>query len=228
DIFPPIITRNSGLKVNEKGHGCITAEMLAAIDEHQKTLDLAFSIVLPPSLGYLEHKHTKTLPLNTFLMSDLKAGEVCYIHSSLTSNPLDSFTFNVSDGRNSVLQTFYINISSVYNSLPIVKLSPLKIKEGEEKVITEFEIDIFDKDTQDQDVIIKVLKPPQHGILKNANTSVSQVFSLYDIKHGRISYFHDGSESVNDSFTLIVSDGINKEYIFVSNNLKNVTSRNPV
>ncbi|KAF8770774.1 Extracellular matrix protein FRAS1 like protein [Argiope bruennichi] len=181
DIFPPIITRNSGLKVNEKGQGCINAEMLAAVDEHQKTLDLVFSIVLPPSLGYLEHKHKRIQPLNTFLMSDLKAGEVCYTHSSLTSNSLDSFTFNVSDGRNS-----------------------------------------------DQDVIIKVLKPPQHGVLENANNSVIQVFSLNDIKHGHISYSHDGSESVNDNFTLIVSDGINKEYIFISNNQKNITSKNPI
>ncbi|GIZ02709.1 extracellular matrix protein 3, partial [Caerostris extrusa] len=49
DIFPPVITRNTGLKVNEKSQGCITSEMLAAVDEHRKTLDLPFSIFAPPS-----------------------------------------------------------------------------------------------------------------------------------------------------------------------------------
>ncbi|GIY35545.1 extracellular matrix protein FRAS1 [Caerostris darwini] len=226
DIFPPVITRNIGLKVNERSQGCITSEMLAAVDEHRKTLDLPFSIFAPPSFGYLEHKFKNGAPLKTFLMSDLKAGDVCYVHSSGIPISLDSFTFNVTDGKNSVLQTFYINITSIYDSLPIVKLGPFHVKEGDQKVITEFEIDIFDKDTQDHDVMIEIIKPPLHGMIENAG-NLTLLFSAKDIKLGKISYLHDGSESADDNFSMIISDGFNKEFMYISNT-KNVTSNSPI
>ncbi|GFS77940.1 extracellular matrix protein FRAS1 [Nephila pilipes] len=228
DIFPPMITRNTGLKVNEKGHGCISSEMLAAVDEHKKTLDLMFTIMSSPAFGYLEHKRKKGLPLTTFFMSDLKASEICYIHSSFISLSLDSFTFNVSDGKNSVLQTFYINITSIYDSLPAVKLNHLQLLEGNRKVITEFEIDVFDKDSQDQDIIIKVIKPPVHGVLKKSEDLPVQLFSVNDIKQGKISYLHDGSESTNDNFTIIIFDEINEKFVFISNGLKNITTKDPI
>ncbi|GFY74626.1 extracellular matrix protein FRAS1 [Trichonephila inaurata madagascariensis] len=228
DIFPPMITRNTGLKVDEKGHGCISSEMLAAVDEHKKNLDLTFIIMSSPAFGYLEHKQKKAFPLTTFLMSDLKASEVCYVHTSLTSLSLDSFTFTVSDGKNSVLQTFYINITSIYDSLPAVKLNMLQLLEGNQKIITEFEIDVFDKDSRDQDVVIKIIKPPTHGVLKNAEDVVVQLFSVRDIKQGKISYSHDGSESNNDNFTMNIFDEINEKYIFISNQLKNITTKDPI
>ncbi|GFY26068.1 extracellular matrix protein FRAS1 [Trichonephila clavipes] len=155
DIFPPMITRNTGLKVDEKGNGCISSEMLAAVDEQKKKLDLTFTIMFSPSFGYLEHKQKKGLPLTTFLMSDLKASE-------------------------------------------------------------------------DQDVVIKVIKPPTHGVLKNTEDEVVKLFSVHDIKQGKISYSHDGSESSNDNFTMNIFDEVNEKYIFISNQLKNITTKDPI
>lgn len=102
DIFPPMITLNTGLKMNEKSRECITSEMLSAVDEHQKNLDLLFTIKSQPRFGHLEHNSSKGTPINRFLMSDLKSRSVCYFHLSSSPASLDSFTFMLSDGKNSV------------------------------------------------------------------------------------------------------------------------------
>lgn len=102
DLFPPVITHNSGLQVEEKSFACINSSMLAAVDEHQKHKDLIFSLTSFPVHGYLEKKGETGKPISSFLMSDLKASRICYIHRSSSFSNLDGFSFTVSDGKNYV------------------------------------------------------------------------------------------------------------------------------
>ncbi|KFM66222.1 Extracellular matrix protein 3, partial [Stegodyphus mimosarum] len=99
-------------------------------------MDLLFSLTTAPNFGYLEHKSKKGVPITNFHMSDIADGNVCFVHTSDSYVSFDSFTFTVSDRKNSVLQTFYINITRTSSSLPIVKISPLQIEEGSHKIIS--------------------------------------------------------------------------------------------
>lgn len=106
DLFPPVISVNTGLEVKEKNTACINSQMLAAIDEHQKDKDLLFSLTSLPTYGYLEKKTDIGKPITSFFMSDLNAGQVCYVHKSERHNFKDNFIFTVSDGKNYV--SFFI------------------------------------------------------------------------------------------------------------------------
>ena len=46
-----------------------------------------------------------------------------------------------------ILQSFHINITLSYKALPFIKVYPLFLDEGSQKTITEFEIDIYDRDS---------------------------------------------------------------------------------
>ncbi|GIZ02711.1 extracellular matrix protein FRAS1 [Caerostris extrusa] len=74
--------------------------------------------------------------------------------------------------------------------------------------------------------MIEIIKPPLHGMIENAG-NLTLLFSAKDIKLGKISYLHDGSESADDNFSMIISDGFNKEFMYISNS-KNVTSNSPI
>lgn len=88
--------------MKEKSTACINSQMLAAIDEHQKDKNLIFSLTSLPTYGYLAMKADIGKPITSFFMSDLNAGQVCYVHKSERHNFKDSFIFTVSDGKNYV------------------------------------------------------------------------------------------------------------------------------
>lgn len=92
--------------MKEKSTACINSQMLAAIDEHQKDKDLLFSLTSLPTYGYLAKKTDIGKPITSFFMSDMNAGQVCYVHKSERHNFKDNFIFTVSDGKNYV--SFFI------------------------------------------------------------------------------------------------------------------------
>ncbi|XP_071043236.1 extracellular matrix organizing protein FRAS1 [Parasteatoda tepidariorum] len=226
DIFPPIITRNTGLEVLEHQSSCITHNNLTATDEHQKNLDLIFTLTSVPSYGYLENKKTNEMSITDFKLSDLKLGIICYVHTKNTSDSLDHFSFTISDGKNWAHHNFYISI--IYKSnIPILKIKPLYVKEGSVKVISEFELDIVNKDTQDEDIIFRVVEPPKYGFVRNSEGFEVDSFSVADLKQGKIFYQSGGSDVEVDELTFTVSDNSNKGYIFTSGK-GNITSNSPL
>ncbi|KAG8187463.1 hypothetical protein JTE90_009532 [Oedothorax gibbosus] len=227
DLFPPVITRNLGIKVNRNSQACITSQMLSATEEHHKNLDLIFTIKSQTKFGHLAYNSSVTTPISMFYMSDLKSGTVCYFHTSSNPVTLDNFTFELSDGKNSVLQTFYIKITSIYDFLPTVKIYSFQLKEGTRKVITEFELDVSDKDTDDKNVTIKIVKHPEHGTLIDSSNIKIENFTVLDIKTNNVYYSHDGSESSVDQFTITVSDGSNAKFIWISSHA-NTTTDQPI
>ena len=66
--------------------------------------------------------------------------KIQYVHTSEDEDRMDSFSFEVTDGYNSVYRTFRISIADVNNKLPIVTTNKIRCKEGAKKIITPFEI----------------------------------------------------------------------------------------
>ncbi|KAL5018410.1 hypothetical protein ScPMuIL_004132 [Solemya velum] len=80
------------------------------------------------------------VPITEFSQSDLAANSVVFVHTSPEEIYTDRFTFMVTDGTNEITQAFYISITPVDDSIPVVQNNGLRVQEGVRKLITEFDL----------------------------------------------------------------------------------------
>ncbi|XP_030875381.1 extracellular matrix protein FRAS1, partial [Leptonychotes weddellii] len=155
--------------------------------------------------------------ISSFTQADLTSQNVRYIHSSETEKHSDAFSFALSDGVSEVTQTFHITIRPVDDSLPVVQNLGMRVQEGVRKTITEFELKAVDADTEAESVTFTVVQPPRHGTIERASRGQhfrrTSIFTMEDIYQNRVSYSHDGSNSLRDRFTFTVADGTNPFFI---------------
>lgn len=74
---------------------------------------------------------------------------------------------------------------------------------------------VEDRDTNDDLLRLHITQVPVHGrILLDEEEEVRE-FTMSDLNENRISYFHDGTETVSDSFSFTVTDGTHDDfYVF--------------
>ncbi|XP_070544831.1 extracellular matrix organizing protein FRAS1-like [Ptychodera flava] len=213
DHIPPRILSNNGLVLNEGSNKRITTQLLSATDADSNPADLKYFISALPKLGYLEDITQPGVPIIHFTQSDLAAKTIQYVHTSDEEVYMDTFTFSVDDGSNQITQTFYITIVPVDDSVPQLTNVGMTVQEGVRKTITEFELKATDADTKENLVTFTIVQPPLHGqiqyTLNSLHHSTVNTFTMEDIYENRISYIHDGSNTLQDSFTFSVTDGVN-------------------
>ncbi|XP_062964839.1 extracellular matrix organizing protein FRAS1 isoform X1 [Cynocephalus volans] len=217
DKSPPVVITNKGLVLDENSVKKITTLQLSATDEDSKPAELIYRITRQPQLGHLEHAAAPGIQISSFTQADLTSRNVQYIHSSETEKLSDAFSFTLSDGVNEVTQTFHITIHPVDDSLPVVLNSGMRVQEGVRKTITEFELKAVDADTEAESVTFTIVQPPRHGAIERATNGqhfhLTSTFTMEDIYQNRVSYSHDGSNSLHDWFAFTVSDGTNPFFI---------------
>ena len=72
-----------------------------------------------------------------------------------------------------------------------------------------------DHDTEDDLLRVQITQDPVHGRIVRDEDRVVREFTMSDLNENRISYQHDGSESVADSFFFTVTDGTHDDfYVF--------------
>nr|XP_056711523.1 LOW QUALITY PROTEIN: extracellular matrix organizing protein FRAS1 [Euleptes europaea] len=217
DRLPPSITVNTGLSLDENSVKKITTLELSATDQDSEPTNLLYRIIKQPQLGHLEHTALPGRKISSFRQADLISRSVQYIHTSEEEKHSDSLTFSVSDGTHEVSQTFDININPVDDSLPIVQSPGMRVQEGIRKTITEFELKAMDADTEAKTITFSIVQPPHHGLIERTSDGhhyrPTHAFTMEDIYQNRISYSHDGSNSLNDHFTFKTSDGTNPFFV---------------
>nr|XP_036870773.1 extracellular matrix protein FRAS1 [Manis javanica] len=218
DKSPPVIITNNGLILDENSVKKITTLQLSATDQEGEPAELIYRIDGQPQLGHLEHAASPGIQISSFTQADLTSRNIQYIHTSETERHSDAFSFTLSDGVNEVTQTFHITLRPVDDSLPVVQNIGMQVQEGVRKTITEFELKAVDADTEAKSVTFTIVQPPRHGTIERttSNGQRSQhtsTFTMEDIYQNRVSYSHDGSNSLKDRFTFIVSDGTNPFFI---------------
>uniref|UniRef100_A0A803XZT8 Calx-beta domain-containing protein n=1 Tax=Meleagris gallopavo TaxID=9103 RepID=A0A803XZT8_MELGA len=198
DRFPPSIITNTGLVLDENSAKKITTLQLSQDD------------------------------IFSFSQTDLASRSIQYVHTSDTEKHTDAFTFSVSDGTNEVSQTFDITINPVDDSLPVVQSLGMRVQEGVRKTITEFELKATDADTKAEAITFTVVQPPRHGLIEHTSNGQhyhqTTTFTMDDIYQNRISYSHDGSNSLKDRFAFTVSDGTNPFFIMEDGGKKVMTA----
>ncbi|XP_010786474.1 FRAS1-related extracellular matrix protein 2-like, partial [Notothenia coriiceps] len=209
-VFPDVISK--GVSLKEGGMVSLTTDLLSTSDLNSPDEHLVFTITRAPMRGHLECTDTPGMPISSFTQLQLAGNKVYYIHTSDDEVKMDSFEFEVTDGYNPVFRTFRISITDVDNKKPVVTIHGLVVTEGENKLITPFELTVEDRDTFDHLLKFTVTQIPVHGRLLFNNTRPVTSFTKQDLNENRISYKHDGTESAEDSFSFTVTDGTHTDF----------------
>ncbi|KAH6937297.1 hypothetical protein HPB50_026492 [Hyalomma asiaticum] len=209
-IYPEVVNR--GVRLPEGGKVTLTTAALSTTDLNSNDEHLRFTITQSPAKGHLESSDAPGVIIRSFTQLDLAGNKISYVHTSKDESKLDSFEFEVSDGRNSVFRTFRIAITDVDNKKPVVFISPLRLREGTERLITPFELKADDMDTPDRNVHFRVIHKPMHGRLVIDRSREAGSFTMADLGDNRLSYSHDGSDTRRDNFTFVVSDGVHHDF----------------
>uniref|UniRef100_A0A8C4NL64 Calx-beta domain-containing protein n=1 Tax=Eptatretus burgeri TaxID=7764 RepID=A0A8C4NL64_EPTBU len=223
-----VLQINKELLVEEGALERLDTSVLSASNGVTTPNELQYSIDKGPALGRLEYTSKPGTAIDSFTQADLAALNVQYVHTSTEEKHADEFDFIVSDGLEEVSGTMHIRIKPVDDSLPILHSGKLKLQEGLRKTLTEFELKATDADTPAEEVTFKVANPPRHGKLELSQDGQSfqsaSTFSMADILQGRVSYSHDGSNSLGDHFSFTVSDGTNPFFQVLHDGKKTMTA----
>ena len=211
-IHPTVI--NKGVRLAQNSRMIISTNFLSASDAGIANEKLRYFLIKQPQKGRLEHLDFPGVRLDSFTQLDLAGNKIVYIHTSSDEATADSFDFEVSDGTNGVVRAFLVTLINIDNKMPVLIHSKLVVNEGENVLITPFELRAEDQDTQSESLVFTVTRVPLHGWLLNGGIP-SRVFTQEDINLNRISYAHDGTDVDKDSFQVTVTDGTHNEfYVF--------------
>ncbi|XP_061916520.1 FRAS1-related extracellular matrix protein 2b isoform X1 [Entelurus aequoreus] len=212
-VFPYVVSK--GVSLKEGGRVTLTTDLLSTSDHNSPDEHLVFTITRAPVRGHLECTDTPGMPISSFTQLQLAGNKIYYIHTADDEVKMDSFEFEVTDGYNPVFRTFRISITDVDNKKPVVTVHGLVMAEGENKLITPFELTAEDRDTADRLLKFTVTQIPVHGRLLFNNSRPVASFTKQDLNENMISYKHDGTESPEDSFSFTVTDGTHSDfYVF--------------
>ncbi|XP_029373146.1 FRAS1-related extracellular matrix protein 2b isoform X3 [Echeneis naucrates] len=209
-VFPDVVSK--GVSLKEGGRVTLTTDLLSTSDLNSPDEHLVFTITRAPVRGHLECTDTPGMPISSFTQLQLAGNKIYYIHTADDEVKMDSFEFEVTDGYNPVFRTFRISITGVDNKKPVVTVHGLVVTEGDNKLITPFELTVEDRDTVDRLLKFTVTQIPVHGRLLFNNTRPVNSFTKQDLNENMISYKHDGTESAEDSFSFTVTDGTHTDF----------------
>lgn len=90
--------------------------------------------------------------------------------------------------------------------------TPLTVFEGQENVSLKDHLAAVDPDNTSVQRQFRITDATDNGTIRLSGVTlgVGSVFTQADLDAGRITYTHDGSETVSDSFSFVVSDGVDE------------------
>ncbi|KAF6124411.1 FRAS1 related extracellular matrix 1 [Phyllostomus discolor] len=209
----PVVTRNKGLRLAEGATGLLSPDLLQLTDPDTAVENLTFLLAQLPQHGQLYLRGTVLLQHN-FTQWDVDRRNVAYRHSGGDSQT-DRFTFVATDGSNQgfvvdgrVWQepvSFTIQVDRLDKAAPhITHLHPPSqvglLKNGCYGIyITSRVLKASDPDTEDDQIIFKILRGPQHGHLENTTTGefIHEKFNQKDLNSKTILYVINPSLEFN-------------------------------
>lgn len=123
---------------------------------------------------------------------------------------VDSFTFKVNDGgADSEVASINITINPVNDSPMLTNNTGITVDEVDSGDILSTALLVEDVDNTPDEVIFTITAAPTHGSLELSGYPIGSgdTFSQVDINNVLLSYVHDGSETISDSFDFNAGDG---------------------
>ncbi|XP_065144972.1 FRAS1-related extracellular matrix protein 1a [Paramisgurnus dabryanus] len=227
----PGVTRH--LVVNETDVIYLTKQQLHFIDLESPESELTYTITTPPfySTTYGEpdagrlflvdsipkfQKDPNAPVLRLFTQHAVNHMKVAYMPPILDIGPYSrhiQFVLSVSNqqGRTTTGICFNITVLPVDNLAPEVHVNPLTVDEGGESWVNAEHLHLTDQDSLEDSLHVKLKRKPQHGniSLDGKPISLSQTFTMRDLRSLKVRYHHDNSETERDDVQFIATDGIN-------------------
>ncbi|XP_042548895.1 FRAS1-related extracellular matrix protein 1 isoform X1 [Dipodomys spectabilis] len=212
----PVVTRNKGLRLAEGAMSLLSPDQLQVTDPDTSAENLTFILDQLPQHGKLYLRGSVLIQLN-FTQQDVDSRKVAYQHSGGHSHT-DCFTFVVTDrtNRGFVVDgrvqeepvSFTIQVDQLDKTAPrITHLHfPSQVsllKNGCYGIyITSHVLKASDPDTEDDEIIFKILRGPLYGHLENTTTGefIHEKFSQKDLNSKTILYMINPSLEVNSDF----------------------------
>ncbi|XP_029622601.1 FRAS1-related extracellular matrix protein 2a [Salmo trutta] len=222
DNQAPEVTVGDQFIVVEGEKYAIGAQYLKAEDKDTTSDDILCTIIVQPTSGYVENispapgseSSRSGTAVSAFYIRDIREGHVYYIQSIHNGlEPVeDRFTFRCSDGINFSKRHFFpIVIIPANDEKPEIYLREIVVMEGMNIVIDTNLLNGADTDIPAEELTFIISKLPKHGFILNqlATGSVPIInFTLEQIREASsFIYEHDDSETTEDSFNVILTDG---------------------
>ncbi|KAK1334549.1 hypothetical protein QTO34_005556 [Cnephaeus nilssonii] len=191
----PVVTKNKGLRLAEGATGLLSADLLQLTDPDTPVESLTFLLARLPQHGQLYLRGTVLLQHN-FTQQDVDSRKVAYRHSGRDAWT-DCFTFVATDGTN---QGFVVDGRVWHEPASFIIKAMGLLKNGCYGIyITSRVLKASDPDTEDDQIIFKILRGPQHGHLENTTTGefIHEEFSQKDLNSKTILYVINPSLEFN-------------------------------
>ncbi|XP_049625298.1 FRAS1-related extracellular matrix protein 1 isoform X1 [Suncus etruscus] len=209
----PVLIRNKGLRLAEGATGVLSPDLLQLTDPDTPVENLTFLVVQLPQHGQLYLWGTVLLQAN-FTQQDVDNRNVAYRHTGGNSQ-MDHFTFVASDKTNPgfivdgrVWQepvSFTIQVDQLDKTAPHITHLHNPSQVGLLKngcygmYINSHVLKASDPDTNDDQIIFKILRGPLYGHLENTTTGevIHEKFMQKDLNSKTILYIINPSLEVN-------------------------------
>ncbi|MHC4440485.1 MAG: cadherin-like domain-containing protein, partial [Planctomycetota bacterium] len=206
----PTLSINTGAAIPEGGTGTIDNTKLQVTDVDNTPTELLFTLTSVPTNGLLKLDGTVLSVSDTFTQADIDSILLTYEHDG-GETISDSFEFTVSDGSggNIANTTFSITVTPVNDDPVLATNAGIAVPTGGTNIIDNTQLQVTDVDNTPDELLFTLIAVPANGLLKLDGTtlSASDTFTQADIDSNLLTYEHDGSETVSDSFQFTVSDG---------------------
>ncbi len=203
----PIITPSGPFSIDENTAVSTVAATITATDGDSGATTYSWSIVS----GNTDINADANPP---FIINLITGEIVVNDADDLNFELVASFTLgiSVSDGVNtSAVENVVINLNNLNDTAPIEDAnSGLLLDEGAGEVITSSNLSFSDQDNTAEELVYTITTAPNNGIVAHIEDLASAItsFSQADLAANFIYYVHDGSETLSDSFTFEITDGL--------------------
>uniref|UniRef100_A0A8C6SIF6 Fras1 related extracellular matrix 1b n=1 Tax=Neogobius melanostomus TaxID=47308 RepID=A0A8C6SIF6_9GOBI len=225
---PPVVTVGPELlSVEEGAVGCLCGRVLGATDLDTPPDDITFHLLTPPIHGFIENtlpsagseKSRAGIPVESFSLTELSGGFINYVQSRHkgAEPTADQLTLFANDGlHRSAPSAVYIIITPANDEPPVLHLRNFTVVEGGRVDMSPSLLDASDLDVPLDSLTFSVRVPPRHGRLVSTLSLYKRAKSKHPGSSGRLlasrsglrlQFLHDGSETLQDSLELSLSDG---------------------
>ncbi len=201
------ISNNSTVTVDEASNVTISSAFLSATDADNTADQLQYNIASGPSNGQVL---VSGMPSSQFTQQDINDGLVTYQHDG-TETLSDSINLQLNDGFGAGTDLILQFTVNPINDSPVLTTNAgTTVSEGSSgNVITAAMLSTADADDIGNQLIYTLDSVPSNGQLLRSGIALlaNESFTQQDIDDGLITYNHNGSETVSDSFEFTVADG---------------------
>eukprot|EP00062_Callorhinchus_milii_P002601 gi/632939203/ref/XP_007908172.1/ PREDICTED: chondroitin sulfate proteoglycan 4 [Callorhinchus milii] len=206
----PTVLHNKKLFVKQGKATTISKEQLLVSHNDSAPSDVIYTVKTPPLHGQLVMV-TDSQPLarqghiQSFSQKDINRGKIQYFNSRLSPQG-DVFILDVTNGYQTV-EGLTVFVEVIPDAVLSVTQN-ISVREGDLEAITEQVLNVSSYLTNlNLDLNFFIVEAPQRGIIEHQRrpgVRLSQ-FTMEEVKEGRVFYAHDNSETLTDSFTLVLN-----------------------